>query len=111
MQCRRNMPTHFLLAFLAFCGTGMSSASAAECYPHCDYTHYYGPLDFTYIHPGLFGYPLCDPRGNCSPQLAYSTGGVRWGRITVRFPRVAAKPPRQGAVQRLMATGPGRSSE
>ena len=97
MHPMRNMPNHFVLAFLAFLaffGIGTSAVAAAECFPHCDYTHYYGPFDFTYIQPGLFGYPLCDPRGNCSPQLAYSTAGIRRGRITVRFPRVTAPPAR-----------------
>jgi len=89
---RHVIPHHFVLALLVFFGIGSHSVSAAECFPHCDYSHYYGPFDFTYIAPGLFGYPLCDARGNCSPQLAYSP--VRRGRITVRFPRVAAPPPR-----------------
>jgi hypothetical protein len=98
MHAMCNMRNHFALAFLAafWLGTwsGTRAVSAAECFPHCDYSHYYGPFDFTYVQPGLFGYPLCGPRGNCSPQLAYSTSGVRRGRITVRFPRVTAlRPP------------------
>jgi hypothetical protein len=97
MPAIRNMPNHFALAFLAssFLGTwlGTGAVSAAECFPYCDYTHYYGPFDFTYIQPGLFGHALCGPRGNCSPQLAYSTTGIRRGRITVRFPRVTAARP------------------
>ena len=91
MPAMRNRPNRFVLAFLAFLGIGTSPVSAAECFPHCDYTHYYGLFDFTYIAPGLFGYPLCDGRGNCSPQLAYSP--VRRGRITVRFPRVTGPRP------------------
>jgi len=97
MRAIRNMPHHSGLAFLAVFWLGpwfgTHAVSAAECFPHCDYTSYYGPLDFTYVQPGLFGYPLCGPRGNCSPQLAYSTSGVRRGRITVRFPRVTAVRP------------------
>ena len=93
MRAMRNMRNHFALAFLAFLYVGTHPVSAAECFPHCDYTNYYGPFDFTYVEPGLFGYPLCGPRGNCSPQLAYSTSGVRRGRITVRFPRVTAVRP------------------
>jgi hypothetical protein len=89
-----HMPKHFVLAVLAFLCVGTHDVSAAECFPHCDYTNYYGPFDFTYIQPGLYGYPLCGPRGNCSPQLAYSISGVRRGRITVRFPRVTAMPAR-----------------
>jgi hypothetical protein len=91
MHAIRNVPNHLALAFLAFFGIGTGAVSAAECFPHCDYTHYYGPFNFTYIEPGLFGYPLCDVRGNCSPQLAYSP--VRRGRITVQFPRVTTPPP------------------
>jgi hypothetical protein len=87
MYARRHMPKHLVLATVAFLVAATGAASAAECFPHCDYTHYYGPFDFTYIQPDLFGYPLCGPRGNCSPQLAYSTSGIRRGRITVRFPR------------------------
>jgi hypothetical protein len=97
MEAMRNMPNHFALVFLASVslGTwfGTGAVSAAECYPYCDYTHYYGPFDFTYVQPGLFGYPLCGPRGNCSPQLVYSTTGFRRGRITVRFPRLTAQRP------------------
>jgi len=92
MHPMRNMPNYFAVAFLAlafFC-VGAPAVSAAECFPHCDYTHYYGPFDFTYIQPGLFGYPRCNAQGNCSPQLAYSATGFRPGRITVRFPRVKA---------------------
>jgi hypothetical protein len=98
MHARRNMANHCALVFLAafFLGTwfGTRPVLAAECFPHCDYTNYYGPFDFTYVQPGLFGYPLCGPRGNCSALLAYSTSGVRRGRITVRFPRVTAIPAR-----------------
>jgi len=90
MHAMRHMRSHFALAALAFLCAGTRAGSAAECFPHCDYTHYYGPFDFTYVAPGLFGYPLCGARGNCSPQLAYSTSGLRRGRITVRFPRATA---------------------
>ncbi len=90
MHAMRNMPNHFTLAFLAFFCFGTQAGSAAECFPYCDYTHYYGPFDFTYAQPGLFGYPLCGPRGNCSAHLVYATSGIRQGRITVRFPRVTA---------------------
>ena len=93
MHAIRSMPKHFVLAILAFFCAGTGAVSAAECFPYCDYTHYYGPFDFTYIQPGLYGHALCGPRGNCSPQLAYSTSGVRRGRITVRFPRVTAVRP------------------
>ena len=95
MLAVRNMPNHFVLAFLAFCCVGTRAVSAAECFPYCDFTHYYGPFDFTYVQPGLFGRPLCGPRGNCSPHLVYSTSGFRQGRITVRFPRAAVIQPPQ----------------
>jgi hypothetical protein len=85
-------PTAFVSALLAFFLTGTGAALAEQyCFPHCDYTHYYGPLDFSYIRPGLFGYPRCGPQGDCAPQLAYTTGIPR-GRITVRFPRVMIAP-------------------
>lgn len=80
----------FLLVVL-----GAGPALAAECYPHCDYNHNYGPYNFTYIQPGLFGYPRCDARGECAPNLVYSYSGVRRGRVTVRLPRQAAPTPPQ----------------
>ncbi len=69
-----------LSTFLA----GSDSASAENCSPHCDYWHYYGPYDFSYISPGLIGYPRCDREGNCSPYLDYVYPGHRRGRVTVR---------------------------
>jgi hypothetical protein len=61
-------------------------AAAADCSNHCDYWHNYGPYDFSYISPGLVGYPRCDRQGNCSPNLIYvSPYPARWQkRITVR---------------------------
>ena len=61
-------------------------AAAADCINHCDYWHYYGPYDFSYISPGLVGYPRCDRLGNCSPNLIYvSPYPGRWQkRITIR---------------------------
>jgi hypothetical protein len=99
MHAIRKLPHHLALAFLAslWLGTwfGTGAVSAEECFPHCDYRHYYGPYDFTYVQPGLFAYPRCDLRGDCSPQLAYSTTGFRRGRITVRFPRLTPTRPPQ----------------
>jgi hypothetical protein len=63
---------------------GVGAVSAADCSAHCDYWHYYGPYDFGYIESGLFGYPRCDARGNCSPRLDYVYSGHRHGRITIR---------------------------
>lgn len=59
-------------------------AAAEDCGSVCDYWHYYGPYDFTYIKPGLFAYPRCDWQGNCSPHLIYFNSNRRYGRITVR---------------------------
>jgi hypothetical protein len=91
MRVTRTIP---LLAFLAFFAVGTGAVAAEACFPHCDYNHYYGPLDFTYVQPGLFAYPQhCGPQGDCSPHLTYSTTGfLRW-RITVRFPRATAAHP------------------
>src|SRR5262249_5126279 len=55
-----------------------------ECWPDCDFRHYYGPQDFTYIRPGLFLYPRCGPSGDCSPYLISSYPRRVIGRITVR---------------------------
>ncbi len=85
MNARRRLPTAFvswLTCFLA--GTGFAAAQQA-CFPHCDYTHYYGPFDFSYIRPGLIGFPACGPQGDCAPYLAYNP--VSGGRITVRLLR------------------------
>jgi hypothetical protein len=57
---------------------------ADECYPHCDYIQDYGPYDYTYVRPGLFGYPVCDRLGNCSPAALYAYSWQPRGRITVR---------------------------
>jgi hypothetical protein len=57
---------------------GWSPASARiDCTPHCDYVHDYGPYDFTYIRPGLYGLPRCGPTGDCSPDLVYSPTRTR----------------------------------
>ena len=89
----RHLPKCLVIALLAFFGVGTRAVPAAECYPHCDYTHYYGPFDFTYIQPHLFAYPRCGPSGNCAPQMVYSTSGFHRGTITVRFPRATARQP------------------
>jgi len=69
-----------------------ASPAAAEvgCVPYCDFTHYYGPHDFTYVRPGLFAYPYCGPSGDCSPYLVSSTRRYL-GRVTVR-PVVRVRP-------------------
>ena len=67
-------------AFLA----GVSAGGAVECAPWCDFTHDYGPYDLTYKRPGLYGYPVCGPNGNCSPYTVYSYPRPRGVHITVR---------------------------
>jgi hypothetical protein len=62
------------------------------CSPHCDYWHYYGPYDYSYIQPGLLGYPVCDRRGYCAPHLVYTHPD--WRRITI-VPRGPATRSRQ----------------
>jgi hypothetical protein len=91
MHVIRNRPSRFALTSLVFLLAGAGVATAQElCFPHCDYAHYYGPFDFTYVRPGLFGHlHHCGPQGDCSPQLALTSSVVPRGRITVRFPRMA----------------------
>jgi hypothetical protein len=62
---------------------GLAVASAGECAPHCDYYHDYGPYDFTYVRPGLYGFPVCDSNGNCSPHLVYTLSGRTQGQVTI----------------------------
>jgi hypothetical protein len=94
MPLRRRKPARFVLTLLGSFAAGTGAALAEqECFPHCDYTHYYGPLDFSYREPGLFGYPRCGPQGDCSPHLAYTTGILR-PKVTVRLPRVMPAPGR-----------------
>ena len=83
----RRLLTATLVSSAPFLFAEAPTVQAAECYPHCDYNHYYGPLDFSYIRPGLYGYPVCGPRGECSPHHVYSPT-VRRFTVTVRFPRL-----------------------
>jgi hypothetical protein len=80
-----------LLAGLLFLASGAAHAEV-DCTPHCDYNHYYGPSNFTYVRPGLFGYPRCSASGYCAPHLAYRYSYVREPalRIVVR-PHTRAK--------------------
>jgi hypothetical protein len=91
----RRFPAAVLLSCVPLLCTETRPASAAECYPHCDYNHYYGPLDFTYIRPGLYGYQVCEARGECLPNPVYSTTRVSRGRVTIRFPRLVPSPSAQ----------------
>jgi hypothetical protein len=73
-----------------------TAKAQSDCAPYCDFTHYYGPQDFTwtlpggygprhdiYVRPGLFLHPYCGPSGFCSPYLLSSSQRFR-GRVTVR---------------------------
>ena len=84
------MPRLFAAALFGLALCASSPALAVECAPHCDYTHDYGPYDFTYVRPGLYGYPACNFWGECLPRLAY-TRTVRYGRIFIR-PRPVRRP-------------------
>jgi hypothetical protein len=105
MHTKFHVPTRLVAALSALFLAGTGAAVAQQqCFPHCDYNHYYGPYDFTYAQPGLFGYPRCGPQGDCAPHLAYTVGAntpstigvvrqVPPGRITVRLPRLAPRQP------------------
>jgi hypothetical protein len=86
------MLRYFASAILTFSLFGSDTVLAEDCSPHCDYWHNYGPYDFSYIRPGMFGYPICDRQGNCSPYLIYTYPGSRYGRITIRPVSKAAHP-------------------
>lgn len=83
----RFIPGFFAAATSALLLFGAGPARAeVDCAPYCDFTHYYGPHDFTYVRPGLFLYPSCGPSGHCSPYLISSTHPYR-GNVTVRVTR------------------------
>ena len=71
------------ICMLVACAAAPAAADVIGCAPTCDFFHFYGPYDFTYIRPGLYAYPRCGPDGNCSPHLVYSLPPFR-GRVTVR---------------------------
>jgi hypothetical protein len=74
----------FAAAVLGASFVASSPALADSCGAHCDYWHNYGPYDYSYVSPGLVGYPICDRAGNCAPHLIYTYPGRRTGRITIR---------------------------
>jgi hypothetical protein len=87
-RAREDAMPRFMPGFVAaVCGVllvGSAPASAeVDCTPYCDFVHYYGPHDFTYVRPGLFAYLRCGPSGDCSPYLVSSSRRY-FGRITVR---------------------------
>ena len=82
------------IALFLWLAPGPVSAEVG-CAPTCDFNHYYGPQDFTwvqpggygpqqfiYLRPGLFRHPYCGPSGYCSPYLLSSSQRFR-GRVTV----------------------------
>ena len=78
------MPRIVAAAVCMLLGLAAGPAAAdVDCAPYCDFTHYYGPYDFTYVRPGLYLYPYCGPSGSCSPYLVTSAARYR-GRVTVR---------------------------
>lgn len=104
---RSNMPKAFAAALWGLLVLGAGPAWARiDCTPHCDYTHDYGPYDFTYYGPyphliqapGVFGYPRCGPNGNCAPYLVYRYSDFRSAyprpRVIIR-PRPRVTGPRQ----------------
>jgi hypothetical protein len=80
----------FVAAGLLLAGAGPAAAEV-DCTPYCDFIHYYGPHDFTYVRPGLFLYPYCGPSGDCSPYLISSSRRYL-GRVTVRRVARPARP-------------------
>ena len=60
-------------AILGFSLFGSGVAVAEDCGAHCDYWHNYGPYDYSYIQPGLLGYPISTGRETArriSPTLS-----------------------------------------
>jgi len=94
------MPRYVIAALLCLPILSIGPAGAGDCTPYCDYNHYYGPADLTYLQPGvscypvcgastylrrgLFCYPVCDAYGNCTPESVCVHAGPLRGRVTVR---------------------------
>jgi hypothetical protein len=84
-----------LVAAILFGAVVLAASPAVaeiDCSPSCDYNHYYGPSDFTYVRPGLYGWPRCDAAGNCSPYLVYTYPRFS---VSVRTRPAAARRPRR----------------
>jgi hypothetical protein len=75
------VPVSFII--LLGCGQPAAAQSGPGCYPHCDFTHYYGPYNYGYVQPGLICYPRCRPDGVCAPDPLCISQQPR-GRVTVR---------------------------
>jgi hypothetical protein len=89
------MRTCLAAAFVALLMTASAAWAEQNCNPYCDFVHYYGPFDFSYVRspgpvaftyagPGLFLYPRCGPSGTCSPYLISSYPRRPIGRVIVR---------------------------
>jgi hypothetical protein len=89
------MPRCLAAAFVVLLAAGSPARAEYDCNPYCDFVHYYGPLDFSYVYrrspvgftnagPGLFLYPHCAPNGTCSPYLISSYPRRPIGRVIVR---------------------------
>jgi hypothetical protein len=71
---RNAMPKLIAAAFAVILAVASGPAAAeVACAPNCDFTHNYGPYDYTWVRPGLFLYPRCGPSGSCSPYLIHSS--------------------------------------
>jgi hypothetical protein len=85
------MPKLIAAAALLAVLSGPASAEVG-CAPNCDFTHYYGPYDYTWVRPGLYLYPRCGPTGDCSPYVI-SSSHYR-GRVTIhRFAQPVRRQP------------------
>ena len=85
------MPRLIVAALALIFGLASQPAAAeVDCAPNCDFTHYYGPYDYTWVRPGLYRYAYCGASGNCSPYVI-SSSRFR-GRVTVRLVRPRPRP-------------------
>jgi hypothetical protein len=92
MPWRKTVPRIIAAAVCVIAAVAIEPAAAeVGCAPYCDFTHYYGPQDFTWVRPGLYAYPACGPDGSCSPYLV-SSGQRYRGRVTVRSLARPARP-------------------
>jgi len=89
------MPRCLAAAVVFLLVVGSSARAEYDCNPYCDFVHYYGLLDFSYVRspgpvafsyagPGFFLYPRCGPSGTCSPYLISSYPRRPIGRVIVR---------------------------
>jgi len=76
------MPKSVAAAALLLAALSGPALAEVGCAPNCDFTHYYGPYDYTWVRPGLYLYPRCGPTGDCSPYVV-SSSHYR-GRVTIR---------------------------